>query len=593
MLKALGSIIVFVFAVGGTASYTVAAAAPAGASGAAVFWIGTAHNGIFDRQVRQYIGEYAGLVVLNADMKGPGPSYGYKAIVSGIHAVNPTLPVLLYGWGTRWVKNAQIGSALGAGYKDLGTNLLRTSSGKLRTTKNGRYYFGNIADAEYRIWYLRRVRSYLKRTGTDGIALDSMNRTPGFIQSSCSRNPGRCESYRRGVESLLEQIGKAIHPRPVIFNGLWNARPGLLADQEKLLPYAAGAAIEFFGRNPHRRIPPFAEGIRSYLNIIAAHPGKIFLVFGRGALGYAGYREDYLWQQYLYCAYLLVAGPNTHFHYHTTFQVPSVGRANGIAWYADWNAPIGVPTGPYKKKGALYIRKFTQGLVLLVPRGGKPTPYQLDSRWYTPEGIMVSGKVTVKPGKALLLSHAKPGTQGVSINFGGKQPSGSDWPAAQIKSAKNIGTHLALTALPSAQEWQHDLMLDPVHALNAPRCMHFELRTSDNSLKLLFVAAIDDSRQESEEAVVRLITPAGKLGKPGTSVRHVIRFRVPGTKKDKAPYITYKTALQPDGKWHEIDLCADSVFSGQNRYTFDQWKYVRILGATDLGPIRLDSIPGK
>lgn len=553
------------------------------------------NSGIFDLQTMDFIANHAGIVALNVPLEGhPDGAPSFAAIVARLHAVNPELPVLMYAHGTLWTNSGHtIGHTLGIGYEHLGSGLLPSKYRENpRSINNRALYYGNPANESFRKWVIGRVKHYLDVTGADGVNMDNMFRTPGWLRKYCKRQKPICNAYQGGMQKYLMEMQKAIAPKLVFFNGLWNAWPGLLATQMKLLPFADGAFIEFFGRRKNKPIPPFSHGIAPYLEIIAANPEKRFLVNGRGTkVKYRSYEADYLWQRYLYAAYLLVAGPRTHFHYNVMFTVPSLGRASGMAWYADWDIPLGVPLGPYSNQSGLYSRRFADALVLLVPAdAGHAEKYRLQGEWYTPEGTMVSDNLTVEPGEAYLLTRNRRESKPITIAFSGKKPVGTNWQGASIEKALGSGSYLALKELPAAEAWRHDLMLDFNHSLAAPGCVDLRLRSEDKSLRFLLVAAVNDAKSMAERVVIEFSAGGG-------NARHgrmpAVWFRDARSHNRRMPYLEAHTSLPVDGKWHETSLCADAVFSDQSRYSFAQWKYVRILGAVDIDSIQLKRSVGE
>ena len=194
-----------------------------------------------------------------------------------------------------------------------------------------------------------------------------------------------------------------------IFNNL-SPRP----DQERLLAFAPGASIEFFGLNDRTTRPPtFAANILPYLDAIGRHDDRTFLVFGRGPRGsarYTTYEEDWLWQRYLYCAYLLAAGPNTRWKQHAGFLAsPPGGRAGGLDVYTDALHDIGSARGDYALDDGVYRRAFERGVVLVLPaESRRPKAVSIGRPMFTPEGASVSGRITIRPGEGHLLLRRRP-----------------------------------------------------------------------------------------------------------------------------------------------------------------------------------------
>lgn len=569
LLAPLAALIACALLVGPAAAATSAAASPGQPK--LVFWMGTSDNGIFDNQTLDFTADHANIVVLNAPLAGGNGAPSYAQVVAGLHARDPQLPVLLYFWATRVYKGLRAGSVMSQDLPNQSALVLKRANGK--AMQDGRLTYGDVASPAYVHWLTSRVRETLNATGVDGVASDVAQREP--FPQRCLVSPAFCQRYANGVDTLFSNLKSAIKPKLVIFNGLWANQPGLLTKQEPLLSDTDGAAIEFFGRQEDKPIPSFQAGILPYLQVIQSHPGKRFLVFGRGATAYSSYDFDYLWQRYLYAAYLMVAGPNTGFRYLSTFQAQSSGRANIFTLYHDAAVKIGTPQARYQLTGDLYSRKFSNGLALLVPNGGKSQSYMLTQTLYRPDGSSVSGRVNLLPGTGLVLFNTRPASKPFTLSFSATQPKAFE-PAADIVVPAGASRYLAMQALPAANLWQHDLLLDPVKSLSAPSGLEIRLRTKDPAAEVLVVAEVDDGMQKTEQAVA--VLDAG--GCPANSPKTVrIAFRAAHT------LLTYPQQcvshfLKADGGWHTYTVPSTGVFA--SRFKVRRWEYLRFSGAMDL-----------
>jgi hypothetical protein len=215
--------------------------------------------------------------------------------------------------------------------------------------------------------------------------------------------------YEKGMDLLLSALQGKIGNKQVLYNGLWNEYEGQIEEQYKFIKHANGVAIEYFGMHPNRVRSPFRKGIKPYIDIIQKTTKKKIFVFGRGSWGYTNYVDDYLWQRYLYCFYLLVKNENTLFKYHSSFQVPPhLGRSGGMDIYNDWRLCLGEAVDRYKKYESLYERSFKNGQVLVVPHDDKNQSFRLNKPMYTPEGELLEGEILVKAGQGIILLNHKP-----------------------------------------------------------------------------------------------------------------------------------------------------------------------------------------
>ena len=325
--------------------------------------------------------------------------YLFSDIVRRLHRLKPGIRVLFYTWAGRKGLDATSIAAVPTlnGMEDLSDFLLKNAAGdRVEVTINGRTFI--VLDPriiEARDWFRDRVTTEASLIGSDGVGLDIAIRTPRF--------PGQdvnLAGYPQGFDLMIQGVSDATSM--TIFNGLSVPR----ADQEELLAFAHGAAIEFFGLNDRTsRKPTFAYDILRYFGPIGSHPDRVFLVFGRASRRqqpYTTYDEDWLWQRYLYCAYLLAAGPNTRWKHHAGFRaVPNSGRAGGLDVYADALHDLGSARGAYTVEGGCYRRAFQRGIVLIVPpEAPGPETVPIDRPMFTLDGARVVNRSPSLPAKA-------------------------------------------------------------------------------------------------------------------------------------------------------------------------------------------------
>lgn len=553
------------------------------------FWIGTSQNNVFDEQTLRFIADRAGMVILNATLQGPASAYNYLALVQRLHELQPGLPVLSYTWATRWHDTNRIGTETLAGYPDLGSLLVHNPKGRVIQLQQGKVFFGDVRQEKFRTWMVNQIQKMLKKTGTDGVALDIAIRSPKYtpkpLAELCERDPKFCLAYAQGMDALFSSLQTRLHPKIILYNGLWSLNEGMLEDQQKLLKHADAVAIEYFGMHPERGVPSFDKGVLPYIEILRTTLDKVFLVFGRGPWRYTDYREDYLWQRYLYCTYLLGAASNTLFKYHASFQIPAhAGRSGGLDVYRDWDLDLGNSLSSYQQHDGVYLRPFSKALVLVVPHDSTEKKYSLPHPMYTPEGERVEGTIVIRPGQGLLLlANAPQLPESVQVDFESSQTFNS-WQWAEIRS-KAGKQFLHLNRTPEGREWEHDLLLEPIRSLHAKPIVQIRLRTVDSNTKLLFIAEVDDQKQEYTQVVIEV----GSKAKPsqGISLGQGIPFRITNT-RDKLPYVTTEEAdFKTDGQWYTITLDAERILGKEKRYAFRRWEYMRIIGTLDIAGIEI------
>jgi hypothetical protein len=499
---------------------------PFTANGNVAFWIGADRSGVFDELTLRFIAERAGIVVLNAPLADPLTKITYANIVKRLHELRPGLPVLMYAWATRWHDTVRIGSSILQGYPDLGPLLLHRPDGSVLSFPDMKgLLFGDVRRKEYRNWALQRIQTMISTTGTDGVAIDSLYvYPPRLMREIYKSDPSFKQDHANGVEALLQDAKERFRPRPFLVNGLLGGTDGVQV-RENILTYADGLAIEYFGGNPKRPPPPFDENILPSLEVISRHPDKLFLVFGRSSKAYVDYLEDYMWQRYLYCAYLLVASPNTLFKQHAHYQAHErTGRTNGLTTYGDWYLDIGEPQGTLKVVNGLYVRRFGKALVLLAPHSGSGGTYSLPQTMYTPEGERLSGTVIINPGKGFLLldKPVDPPDLGM-LDFYEQEPMLSLWPRAEVREETNGNKYLHLQRSPKRREWEHDLMLDPVRTLSPASTLRMKVRSTEPNARIILVAEVDDLERKYYRVALEVVSISEGASRP--SIGQSVNFR--------------------------------------------------------------------
>lgn len=547
------------------------------------FWIGLGSNQQLDPQAMRVLADDAAVVVLRARLEDPESGEPLSALVSRLHSVAPGTPVLLYSLASRYLaKDDRSGRIMGwlAAEPEL---QVRSKVGKPMES------FGDVTKPHYRDRTCAALIQAVEQTGADGVALDLAVRTPNAVlkplDQRCAEDSGFCTAYAQGMDSLFEELRGGLGGRPILYNGLWNFRPGMVEDQAKLLAHADAAIVEYFGMNPRENSRSFTRDILPYLHAMRSLPeGKKLFVYGRGPWRYADYREDYLWQRYLYGAYLLASGGNTFFKYHASFQVPAhAGRSGGLDTYADWHLALGAARGDYRKDGNIYLRQFQQGLVLVAPDDGQGGEFTLDRPRYTPEGERRAGKVRLESGSALLLLDAPPQSP-PPVREIALRPLES-WRGARWQQPQDAAGFLALDALPAKSVAAlHDILLEQPRSLASYPVLELKVRARSKDAALLVVAEIDDPEHRQHHLVVVLPTEE-KAPRPAAGP--LPRFRLPELARRggerRIPYV-YAQSLRPD-RWQKVVLDPAALELGS--YRFRRWSQMRVKANLDLQLLRL------
>jgi hypothetical protein len=546
------------------------------------FWIGTNTNEILDDATVNFIVNHAGIVVLNAPLKGKEPLYDYASIVKRFHVAKPDLPVLGYTWANRKFEGVRIGGAFLEGYEDM---VLRNRRGK--PLKQADVSYADVRNRNFRDWFCRRVEGLVTKMSVDGMAFDASVRVPSHrpmpLAAMCKENPGFCKDYGDGMDSLFAEMRRTLSPKLMIYNGLWNTHEGLLKSQEELLRHADGAAIEHFGMHPRDELnaeSSFSNDILPFLQVMQSHPSKMFLVFGRGPWEYVDYRSDYMWQRYLYCCYLLGSGTKTFFKYISSFQVPAhEGRSGGIDVYQDWDIKLGKADSPFRQHGGMFVREFNNGEILVLPQGQKSLSYPLVGERFTPEGESLKGHVDVLPGQGIILLKDRPKPVGnLLIDLGNPTPNIVPERSEIVRQSegKNI---LRLKRTPKESEWEHDFMLDSLRSLNPGTLLHIRAKTADSNCKILLLAEIDDTQKKHEFAVLEF--SGGIRASSQIRMQPGISYRIDKTNAS-LPWISVPTPLEYSGNWKTYVVDGQNLLGPTGRYAFRRWVQMRIIGDIDI-----------
>jgi hypothetical protein len=546
--------------------------------GKGLFWLETQANQLIDEQVVNFLAKNAAVLVLRTPLQGPIDSYNRSALINHLHKAAPSLPVLLYTWVSLYFTK---GGHSGTEAMDWLAKQPKLQILSLKGTPIPP--FGNVMSPDYRKQVVNATIKTLDQSGADGVAIDLAFRTPRFqpepLAKQCATYPEFCKQYARGMDILFAELSGALGERSLLYNGLWNFGKGMPDDQLKLLKHADSAIVEYFGMNPRENEHSFSKDILPYLKIMQSlEPDKQLFVFGRGPWIYTDYQEDYLWQRYLYCAFLLAKKKNTLFKYHASFQVPAhAGRSGGLDVYADWQIDLGEPEGSYQVKNGLYIRKFKKGLVVVAPdesEGGKLT---LDTPVYTPEGKQIRGKVELSAGEGKLLLKKRL-NGGSSAYMADAQHSDlllNHWQDARVIKDEGRGApYMRLSNVTKALAGEHDLLLSPIRFLRMPDILNLKVRLQEPSARVLLVAEVDDPKRCANLAVIELATeknvPLKDKGAP-------VLFRAPSSKSAGWPYIPGPRLAT--GQWQELKLDGNKLLQ---QFRFKRWSHVRFVGGVDV-----------
>lgn len=561
----------------GLLSATHATAALKAGDGHTPFWV-AAYTQEIDLQVARLLADHGMVVAFRAGDDGGVVTPEVKRAVRVLKSQAPRTPVLMYARASRNLE----------GQREVGVLAWINQDSRMQVHgRGGRAMqgFGDVASPQYQSRIASSIAGAVKEGGYDGVALDLAVRTPRYkpapLANLCGQDATFCDRYAKGMDGTLDAIRNALGGGAVLYNGLWNFGPGSVADQQQLLRVSDAAIVEYFGGDAKAPRQSFTQDILPYVEAMASIPAdKKLFVFGRGALQYTGYAEDYAWQRYLYCAYLLGARDNTYFKYHATFQadVPQ-GRTGGLSVYSDWSANLGAPAKAFSQEGGLYARPFAHGLVVVAPDDGRGGRYKLPHAMYSPEGDKLEGQVDLSPGQGLLLLDAKPAAGNDQHLLDLKLL--SDWPGAStFADGKASGVALA----DGAPLGSHDMLLDPIRSAHPRNNLHLSMQAGGQGTKLELVAEVDDPAHRQAYAILQVDAGAATDGRGGT---RAIGFRIPRSRGSDFPVVQGGPRLVP-GTWQDLDLDGRALFAKAN-LTFRRWDFVRFDGAAKIRSVALSN----
>ncbi|WP_156100025.1 putative glycoside hydrolase [Nitrosococcus oceani] len=548
------------------------------APGNTPFWFEPRANQQLDEQVAKFLAEEAAVVVLRASLQGPIDHYDLPALVNRLRQAESSLPVLLYTWNSRYLAK---GNRSG---KEIMRWLAQESALQMTSLKGTPMpSFGDVMNPDYRRRTVEAIVKALEQSGADGVAVDLAVRTPRFrpkpLAERCAAHPEFCGQYAQGMDALFARLDEALGERPLLYNGLWNLDRGMLDDQVELLKHADAAIVEYFGMNPREKGHSFSQDILPYLKVMQhLKAEKQLFVFGRGPWAYTDYQEDYLWQRYLYCAFLLAKQNNTLFKYHASFQVPThVGRSGGLDVYADWRLDLGEPEGAYQLKKGLYTRKFEKGMVVVAPDDGEGGTLTLDASFYTPEGKRVQRAINLSPGEGQILFKQRLNRKSASHGIDAQSADSplSHWQGAQLIQDEEKVPYVRLSNVTKALEGEHDLLLNPVRSLRMPATLNLKVRLREAGARVLLVAEVDDPKRRTPWVVIELAPPKKvRLKEKGNPVL----FRTPPPRNAHSwPYLS-GPPLTP-GQWQELKIEGNKLPS---QFRFQRWSHIRFVGDVDV-----------
>ena len=599
------------------------------------FWP-EACNETFTPEVVQWMGERCSFLVLRSNEKGLDPYFDLENLVGRFKHQFPALPVLHYDQVQAKRRGTRVDNMNLTNYVGHPEWMLKTAAGKVAgTEKTPPVWLSDITNPEFRQYISEYTTQNQKRFGSDGVAWDlyhaSLARhgklSPNWAAKDAQWLPA-AQALLAMTRSAMNQPAVGGKEKLILFNGLWFLWPGLMEKQQKMLPFADGACVEYFARNVdvpegvENEQADFDQYVLSVLNVMRDHPDKIYLVHARSPrYVYLGYEQDYQIQRYGLGCFLLGMTPKAMYKYHSHFQADYVppGRTYGMSYYQDYDIDLGVPAGERFEQGGIYQRQFTKGLVAVAPmHHGDKTLNLGGKRYYTPEGNLCAGSLSIPQGAAALLlpnKPAEPPSRTTIDNFEDGQPGMWQFPVRDEKvtvEQENGNHYLRVRAAASPLQPYHERWIQPIRSLAKVGGLDFRIRSQDQASAMLVRVEVDDATsiiQDKTPAVVKngqhlVAGPKEKRSpyavlvvKPadGTFQFKPVDRDIPyGHLANKQPNLKAPYFLCPgknyaaDGQWHTLRLDLSEILRKVAPH-LTVWRIaeMRLIGEADLDDIEI------
>lgn len=576
------------------------------------FWIGTGDNAVFDQLIFNHINQYGDEHIILESPDGNRNNredYTYKETVYRFKKfIDKTegrpQGILGHTWSRYGgTEGPQIGhyvlkkSAYPNDFVEFNNKIIYRRS---------KQYYGNLIEDKFIEWLVGRIEEVKKDYELDGFLLDGTVPTPEYdpyLIRKSKNNPEWSKAYTRALGKLFYELSKKMI---TYFNGLTHhsldklgaTEKDYIKDSRPLLKESQGAIIEYFGRyfargKEYRK--PFKDMLQQIALWYKYRDSKHFKVFSKSSRNYIDYQKDYLEQRYYYSAYLLGAGTNTSFQYHSTKFVPARrGRNNGLTVFQDSLFDLGKPISGYKMENGIYKREFEKALVVVNPHDSNQSYEWSGPRRYTLDGRRVT-RLMIPSGQGhVLFKNIIRYSQRDLITFHEKQFQRwkkDPWPNSFLEEDHHQNpryeAYMSLKHLDYDEEHYHDILLSPVKKFSHASLIDLDIRSSNQSGKVILVAEVDDKKKEYNFVQFELEYFKSKAGAIYLKPRKF--FRSPNIISEnnyKIPTFTLPI-MQGDMKdWQSIRFHPNSVMKKySHRFKFKKWHFARFTGDIDVAHI--------
>jgi hypothetical protein len=221
----------------------------------------------------------------------------------------------------------------------------------------------------------------VRRRGWDGVFLDGISRTmqyPWYLDGRVlAKYPGP-NDYARANTRFLRRVGPKLRRRGLVVG---NINDATLPLWRRWIRFTSGVSKEWWTKSNAGRDTGMLTGAdwayQTQLLREAQARHKIFIAITYGPA------DDVPAMDYARASFLLFArGSRTAFSYAPLCGVePSTPR---------WRQDVGTASGPPTQNGAVWQRRFANGIVLVNPTGSATVTVPLGGQYVQPNGTAVT-----------------------------------------------------------------------------------------------------------------------------------------------------------------------------------------------------------
>lgn len=341
--------------------------------------------------VRGFAADFNAIILSTSSGKFPSPP-------SDLHDINPTVMVLGYLntfdchegceiWGNEdWFYHAPDGSRINV-YMNAGyTNR----------------YGLNYANADYREWYKNKTLGYVAG-GYDGVLMDNLmdfyyygreNRVTSYLPYCPYYWNDSCDQFAAENTGFLQYVNDN-SPSEVVYmpNGIYATHIWQYAYDYAMA--ADGGHSEVFTDVSGGRSYPTVSQLRDMIELFYQidQAGKLGM---QRNIGNNTEKEAV----FAYSLYLMTQQNSTYFFYANDGDM----RYATFVWYSEYRADIGIPIGKFYESSGLFLREYSNGLVIANPQSYSIN-FDLGSAYQTVDDQTVSSvSLTEHEGIVLLSS---------------------------------------------------------------------------------------------------------------------------------------------------------------------------------------------